>query len=260
MSGNRTSLSRGWESIDSRSDRADHLSIVHRKSEDCHACPPGERPAMFCGISPEDYARIYAAARSKTFSRGDMLYREGDPVQQVLLLTSGVVKVTQLGTKGTEVILRLAVPGDIIGALGLLSTGKHGTTAQAAKAGRALIWDAPTFRSLMERFPVMRHNLVRVLSQDLLELEERFREVATERVGPRLARQLVRLRHAIGREVDGAVEISLSREDLAGMTGTTLFTVSRLLSAWALRGMVKPGREAVTICDVKSLAALSEES
>lgn len=215
---------------------------------------------MFCGISPEDYARIYAAARSKTFSRGDMLYREGDSVQQVLLLTSGVVKVTQLGTKGAEVILRLAVPGDVIGALGLLSTGKHGTTAQAARVGRALIWDAPTFRSLMERFPVLRHNLVRVLSQDLLELEERFREVATERVGPRLARQLVRLRQAIGREVNGAIEINLSREDLAGMTGTTLFTVSRLLSAWALRGMVKPGREAVTICDVQSLREISEES
>ena len=60
----------------------------------------------------------------------------------------------------------------------------------------------------------------------------------------------------IGRPVDGAVEIGLSREELAQMTGTTLFTVSRLLSAWEARGMVKPRREAVTICNVKSLRAM----
>ena len=62
----------------------------------------------------------------------------------------------------------------------------------------------------------------------------------------------------IGRRVDGGVEISLSREELAQMTGTTLFTVSRLLSAWEERGMVKPRRESVTVCDVEALNAISE--
>jgi hypothetical protein len=60
----------------------------------------------------------------------------------------------------------------------------------------------------------------------------------------------------IGQPVDGAVEIGLSREELAQMTGTTLFTVSRLLSAWEARGMVRPRREAVTIFDVQSLRAI----
>ena len=60
----------------------------------------------------------------------------------------------------------------------------------------------------------------------------------------------------IGQPVNGAVEIGLSREELAQMTGTTLFTVSRLLSAWEARGMVRPRREAVAICDVQSLRAI----
>jgi len=42
------------------------------------------------------------------------------------------------------------------------------------------------------------------------------------------------------------------------MTGTTLFTVSRLLSAWEARGMVRPRREAVAICDVQSLRAIGK--
>jgi CRP-like cAMP-binding protein len=215
---------------------------------------------LFSGFLPDDYAEIAAVARVKEFARGEMLYFEGDPVQQVLLLTSGLVKITQLGMGGAEVILRLGAPGDVIGASDMLYVGKHRTTAQAFRECRAFVWDAPAFRALVDRFPALHQNMVRILGEHLQELEERFREVATERVGPRVARQLVRLQASIGRHVDGEVEVAMSREELAQMTGTTLFTVSRLLSAWEARGMVRPRREAVTICNVESLRAVSDES
>ena len=80
---------------------------------------------------PGDYTRIAATARVKEFTRGEVLYLEGDSVQQVLLLTSGFVKISKLGLSGTEVILRLGVPGDVLGALGLFSAGSHCTAAQA---------------------------------------------------------------------------------------------------------------------------------
>ena len=69
----------------------------------------------------------------------------------------------------------------------------------------------------------------------------------------------MRLLEQIGQPADdGEMEVCLSREDLAQMTGTTLFTVSRLLSAWEARWMVKPRREAVAICDVQSLREVTE--
>jgi CRP-like cAMP-binding protein len=218
----------------------------------------GARPALFSGISPVDYSRIAAAARVKEFARGEVLYLEGDSIRQVLLLTSGLVKLNKLGLSGSEVILRLGVPGDVLGALSLFSAGSHCTTAQAFRNCRTLVWDACAFKTLVERFPVLHENMGRILGRHLLELEDRFREVATERVGPRVARQVLRLMEQIGKPVSGAVEISLSREELAQMTGTTLFTVSRLLSAWEARGMVKPRREAVAVCDVQSLRAIGK--
>jgi CRP-like cAMP-binding protein len=63
----------------------------------------------------------------------------------------------------------------------------------------------------------------------------------------------------MGNAVDGFIQLALSREELAQMTGTTLFTVSRLLSSWEASGYVKPGREAVVICDIESLRSISEE-
>jgi CRP-like cAMP-binding protein len=185
-----------------------------------------------------------------------MLYAEGDPVRHVLLLTSGFAKVTQLGPGGTEVILRFCVPGGVLGAVGLFSNGRHYTAAQVFQLCRALVWEAPTFDALLKRFPVLQYNMVRILGDDLRELQERFREVATERVAPRVARQLLRLLENMGRAVDGTVEVGISREELAQMTGTTLFTVSRLLSTWEADGIVKPRRQAVAICDVRALRAI----
>jgi CRP-like cAMP-binding protein len=239
-----------------RSNGSDHSSIVHHRIGNNDGGTPGARPALFSGILPEDYTRIAATARVKEFVRGEVLYLEGDTVQQVLLLTSGLVKINKLGLSGAEVILRLGVPGDVLGALGLFASGNHCTAAQAFRQCRALVWEASAFKTLVERFPVLHQNMARILGGHLLELEERFREVATERVGPRVARQVLRLMEQIGQPVNGAVEIGLSREELAQMTGTTLFTVSRLLSAWEARGMVRPRREAVTICDAQSLRAI----
>jgi CRP-like cAMP-binding protein len=224
-----------------------------------NAATPGERPPLFAGILPAEYMRIAAAGRVRDYARGEMLYNEGEPVQQVLLLTAGAAKINKVGMSGMEVILGLGISGDVLGATGLFSSGMHCTSAQAFRSCRALVWEAPAFKALVERFPVLHQNLFRILGNYVVELEERFREVATEKVGARVASQLVRLWEKIGRPVNGQVEVGLSREELAQMTGTNLFTVSRLLSSWAARGMVRPRRETVTICDVQSLRALSEE-
>jgi CRP/FNR family transcriptional regulator, nitrogen oxide reductase regulator len=219
-----------------------------------------ERPPMFVGIPATDYASIFAAARPKMFNRGEMIYLKGDSVRQVLLLTAGLAKIAQHGRSGSEVILRLVVPGDVLGAVGLLSSGTHDTTALAFRSCKVLIWDERMFKTMVEHFPVLHQNIVRILEKDLIELAERFRELATEKVSLRVARQLVRLGDKIGRQVQGSIEIGMSRDELARMTGTTLFTVSRLLSGWEACGIVKPSRETVKICDDQLLRAVCEES
>jgi CRP-like cAMP-binding protein len=240
----------------SRSNPADCLKIIPFKNGDNHAGAVLARPALFSGVLPADYTRIVAAAHVKQFARREVLHLEGDPVHRILALTSGFAKISKLSTSGTEVILRFGVPGDVLGAADLFSSGKHCTSVQAFRPSRALVWDAVAFNALVERYPVLHQNMAQILIGDLLELEDRFREVATEKVAPRVARQLLRLQEQIGRRVNGVIEIGLSREELAQMTGTTLFTVSRLLSAWEALGMVRPSRESVSIRDVAMLRAI----
>ena len=192
------------------------------------------------------------------------IFMEGDPIRNVILLTSGCVKITQIGLNGQQAILRLSGPGEIVGAIGacapcLITRTDHCSTARTVWPSSALVWEIAQFEAVSERFPLLRRNTTHVLERRLNELEERFREVSTEKVSSRLSGELVRLLKQIGNCKEGEVEISLSRQELAQLTGTTLFTVSRLLSQWQERGIVSPRREAVAVRNVPALVELSQQ-
>ena len=213
--------------------------------------------ALFSGISAADCTIILSTSRERHFSRRQTIFCAGDPIQQILLLTLGSVKVTQFGQDGKEAILRIKGSGEVLG-LELWSGTNHCSTAQALESSSALVWEAASFEALSQRFPVLRRNTTRILGERLRELEERFREISTEKVAPRVSSQLVRLLNQVGRRLNGNVEVSLSREELGQLTGTTLFTVSRLLSQWQHRGIVSARREAVLVRNLPALIELTQ--
>jgi CRP-like cAMP-binding protein len=99
-----------------------------------------------------------------------------------------------------------------------------------------------------------------LMSDYLQEIQDRYRELATERTEQRVARALLRLTAQLGRKVEEGVlvDMALSRQSLAEMTGTTLYTVSRLLSDWERRGLIQTGRERVVIIKPHDLVQIIE--
>ena len=215
--------------------------------------------SLFADLTPAEFEAIISAAREKRFARRETIFTEGDPVRQVTMLISGFVKVTQMGVNGNEVILRLNGAGEIVGSYRVCVNCNHCATAQTVQPCVALVWDAVTFEKLQARIPTFRRNSVRALEERLQEMEQRFREVSTEKVGSRLSSELVRLSDRLRRSNEGILEITLSRAELAQLTGTTLFTVSRLLCQWQNQGIVRIRRESVFVQDFAALAQLSQQ-
>jgi len=214
---------------------------------------------LFDGLPQDECEEVARQARPKALARDETLFMQGEPVLNVALIRSGSVKITQLGPNGNEVILWIYGPGNVVGGLSEPIFSHHNCSARAMDPSTALIWEYRVFQGLMLRFPQIRKNISQILSSRLNELEERFREVATEKVAKRVALALLRLLTHIGKRVHGGIEISLSREELAQMTGTTLFTTSRLLSKWGEMGFVLPRRESVLICDAHRLGLVSDD-
>jgi CRP/FNR family transcriptional regulator, nitrogen oxide reductase regulator len=215
--------------------------------------------ALFAGLTPRECMEIASCAKARTFARDELLFMQGQPIHSLVLIQSGSVKSTQLSTGGDEVILWMNGSGDVMGMPGSGASCSHTCSARAMEQCKALVWEYSRLQSLLAEYPQIRKNMSQILSNRLSELEERFREVATEKVAKRVALALLRLLKQIGRQLPGGIEVSLSREELAQMTGTTLFTISRLLSRWGDQGFVFPRREAVIIRDAKRLLQVSSE-
>jgi len=215
--------------------------------------------ALFIGLSEREYSEVISHGRARTFPRDELLYAQGQPVNCMILLQSGSVKHTQLSASGEEVLLWMSGSGD---ALNLQTEAKprgYSCSARAMEQCGAFVWDYTRVQALLLQYPQIEKNITQILASRLKELEERFREIATEKVATRLAFALLRLLKQVGKVSLEGTQVLLSREELAQMTGTTLFTISRILSRWAELGFVVPRREAILISNPKGLESVGSE-
>jgi CRP-like cAMP-binding protein len=225
-------------------------------TETTQQSPLLEKSALFADVPSSAYADIVNMARPRDYIRHQVMFLADTQIKETLLLIDGRVKITRLGESGAEVILRLTAPGEVIGGLGLVPGVTHSSTAQALQSCKALVWGAETFEQALERFPILRRNAKRILEQRLVELQNRFCEVATQMASPRLAHALIRLINQIGCKVNNHVEINVSQEALAQMTAMTSFTVSRLLTDWENQGLLRVRRHAIEIHSFLPLMSL----
>lgn len=219
------------------------------------------RVPLFEGLSADMLARIAGLAHAKSLGAGELFFSEGDQAETFFVLTDGRAKVTQLTPEGHQVVLRLVGPGDAFGGVGAFGEPTYPVSAEAVEASIALAWTSATMRHLLETETKVALNALRFVSGRLHDLQRQHRQLMTERVERRVARALLRLVHDAGRRVDVGIEISfpVSRQDIAEMTGTTLYTVSRLLSAWEERGIVQSGRQHIVLVKPHALVAIAED-
>ena len=211
---------------------------------------------VFAGLPPSAESELAARAVERFFASRQTIFREDDSVRFVDVIATGSVKITQLTAGGSEVILRVERVGYPIDGMGDRSDIVHTTTAYAARDCCILSWSAAEFAGFTDRYPVIHRNAMLVVMHRLKMLQECFCDVSTARAPQRLARVLLRLvEHSPALQSD---TLGLSREELAQMTGTSPFTISRLLSEWAQRQIVYVDRNGVIVENLASLRALSQ--
>ncbi|TNF27124.1 MAG: Crp/Fnr family transcriptional regulator [Deltaproteobacteria bacterium] len=216
---------------------------------------------LFEGLEPDALAAIERAARVRSVDRGACFFHQGDPAEALHVLVSGAVKMTQVDAAGHQVVPRVIKRGDMFGCAPVLSRSVYPATADALVDSYAWIWDCATLQRLFDAHPALARNALRVVGARLNELQDRLLEVASIRVEQRLARTLLRLVRQAGKRVDEgvAIDMPLSRQDLAELCGTTLFSVSRTLSRWESEGLVIIGRHRVTIVDRHGVVTIAED-
>lgn len=157
--------------------------------------------------------------------------------------------------------LRTIHEWQLFGALGSVrEDATYPASAQALVARTALAIRSSLFREMMQDRPYLAFDLMKLMTGYIQEIQVRYRELATEKVERRIARTVLRLTAQLGsKSATGVIELAFTRQDLAEMAGTTLFTVSRVLADWEKRGLVASGRERVRIHNPHGLVRIAEE-
>jgi CRP/FNR family transcriptional regulator, nitrogen oxide reductase regulator len=216
---------------------------------------------LFHKLGPRELGVILGQARELSFDEGSFLFYQDDPAERIFVLKSGRIKLTQLSDDGQQVLMRVMTSGMMFAAIGLVDGATYPVSAEAAAPSTVLYWSQDTLLALMQRFPQMALNALKVLAGHVREFQNRYRELATERVERRLARTVLRLASQTGRKTEEGVllDLPLTRQDLAEMSGTTLFTVSRIMSQWESQGLVLTGRERLVIRFPHGLVSIAED-
>ena len=215
---------------------------------------------VFQNATDEDLKLIAQHGIERSIEEGEFFFFQGDPAAYLYVLVSGRAKLMQTNPAGQQVNLRTINAWQMFGALGaVLEAATYPASAQALEHSTALAVKSDYLHELMETRPYLSFDLMRLMTGYIQEMQERYRELATEKVERRIARVLLRLASQMGIKNEGGIELFFTRQDLAEMSGTTLYTVSRTLSDWERQGLVEAGRERVLIRNPHGVVSIAEE-
>ena len=204
---------------------------------------------LFEGMSDANLDDVLAGATSRRYALGSNVFEQGQPADHFYVLLHGRLRVTHVNGDGQQTIVRMVNPGDIFGIARALRRSDYPGTAGVVAESVALAWPMTAFDGLLERHPGLAVNVMAVMGHRLQEAHTKVRELSTEEVERRVAHTVLRLASQSGRKVDEGIRIDfpISKQDIAEMTGTTLHTVSRILSAWEAAGLVEGGRQKLLV-------------
>ena len=216
---------------------------------------------LFTGLSEDELDGIDKRMISLSWAEGDQLYTAGEPADHLYVLAAGQAKAFHSAPNGQDTIVDILAPGDLFGGLSVLGRPIYGETAEALVTTCALRIETSVFREVLLEHPQI---ALRVID-DVTSLLGGARSAASQHAGTtvaqRVATALLRLEAKFGQHGasgDGTlIQLPLTRADLAGMTGSTPESVSRVMSRLRKDGIIDSGRRWTSILDRDRLAAVA---
>ncbi len=215
---------------------------------------------IFKGVANEDVDAVLTLAHPRRLPEGTAVFHQGAPAREFFLLLNGRLRVQQTSPDGQQIVVRHINPGDLFGIAKAVRRPDYPGTAIAVVESLALVWPTGQWEAFIGRNPAFAVGAMQTVGTRLQDQNTRLRELSTEAVERRIAHAILRLVNQAGRKTEDGILIDfpVTREDIAEMAGTTLHTVSRVMSGWQQKGLVTLGRRRVTVNDPHGLFMLAE--
>jgi len=215
---------------------------------------------FFAGLSERDWEKVIDLFSERQYQKNDYIFLEGEAPEALYIIMTGKVKVLRHSTDGKDVVLRVGGAGHLLGTVAVFDGGGYPGTAQVIEECTALVIARNDCLTLVNRYPVFALAVISDLGSRLRSSAEQIRSLAVERVEQRIARVLLKLAETAGSDSpEGRViEMPLTRQDVADMTGTTVETAIRVMSKFRRLELIKTRRGKVVLVELAALQEISE--
>ena len=200
---------------------------------------PFEAIPILASLRPEDREALAPLCEMRGYEKGETIFREGDPGERIHFIFLGRVKIVKAGP-GRDLILEILGPGEPVGAVAAFERKPFPATAVALEACGIVSIPERQFFELLEKRPEITRRLFAGLTMRLMNLNRHLADMLGS-VEYRAARLFLTLAAKTGQKRDGAIfiPVSLSRQDIADLLGTTIETAIRVMSRWQKDGLVE---------------------
>ncbi|MEX6686192.1 Crp/Fnr family transcriptional regulator [Danxiaibacter flavus] len=211
-----------------------------------------------CRLSMKEWKPAIGAAKTNiVLKKGEVLFSEDEEVKGMYFVYDGTIKVHKKWGDDKDLLLRFATKGDIVGHRGIGSGNVYPVSATALESSTVCYVDLDFFNASLTCNQHLTQELLKFYAQELYESEKNMRNLAHMPVKGRLANAFLSLRKKFGETKDGALNIELSRQDLASYTGATYETVFRILNEMLNEGLVEIDRKKIILKKIEELEGLT---
>lgn len=217
---------------------------------------------MFRRVSAGDQENLLTVSSVRHYERGRHVFDEGEPSDFFTIILSGRVKVFRTTPGGKEIILEIFGPGDPLGAVAVYEEVPFPASAVALEPTECLAIARRDFFALLEAHPSLVRSLLLGLTHRLIDMARRMTELTGGRVEARFGRLFLKLADEMGRRDPARsgifIPMSLTRQELADLTGTTIETAIRIMSRWNRDNVLHTDKDGFVILDEAALKTIAE--
>ncbi|WP_418278054.1 Crp/Fnr family transcriptional regulator [Isoptericola jiangsuensis] len=210
---------------------------------------------LFADMDTEESKALFESMVAVELSRGDVLFREGEPGDRLYVIAQGKIKLGRRSSDGRENLLSILGPGEMFGELSLFDPGPR--TATASSVSDAVVYELrhQALVQWINAHPRVALTLLGALARRLRRTNETLADLVFSDVPGRVAKALLDLSTRFGETNDEGVRVAhdLTQEELAQLVGASRETVNKALADFATRGWVRREGRAVVLLDLDRL-------
>ncbi|HEX9155532.1 MAG TPA: Crp/Fnr family transcriptional regulator [Nitrospira sp.] len=218
-----------------------------------------KRVPFFRDLGEKEIAALAERASEKSYSKGEVLFSEGDECKGLFVVGRGAVKILKCSASGREQSLDIQLPGTPVAELPLFDGGHYPASAQCVEDSELLFISRRDFESLVRQHPELAMAVIRSLGQRLRKMVMLVEELSLKEVSQRIARRLVALAEARGKKTPAGLEIELpfSQQELATQMGTVRELVSRTLGRFQSEELIAVEGRHIIVHSVEGLKEIA---